>query len=263
MHAALSVSDLSFTYYSLKGEIIALKNINFNVMPGEFVAIVGPSGCGKSTLLSCLCGLLNPQEGKILINGSDSVGLRKQIGYMHQKDLLFDWRTNQKNIYLADELKKSGKKRESSISKATTERIKNLMNNYGLSGFEKKYPTSLSGGMKQRVALIRTLIGNPEILLLDEPFSALDFQTRLEVSEDIYKLIRSEGKTAILITHDIEEAVSMADRVLIMSSRPAVITDVIPINLTIENKTPLLAREAPEFNDYFQKIYKELRNETK
>ncbi len=263
MNTALSVSNLSFTYYSLRGEIKALDNINFDVMPGEFIAIVGPSGCGKSTLLSCLCGLLTPQEGKILINGSDDICPRNQIGYMHQKDLLFDWRNNRRNIYLADELKKTDKKKDSSIKKKTTEKVNNLLLNYGLAGFENKFPSSLSGGMKQRVALIRTLIGNPEILLLDEPFSALDFQTRLEVSEDIYNLIRSEKKTAILITHDIEEAVSMADRVLIMSSRPAIITNVIPIKLTIEERTPLSAREAPEFNDYFHKIYKELRYETK
>lgn len=253
MGPKLKVDNISFSYYGLKGETETIKDLTFEVNEGEFVALVGPSGCGKTTLLSCLAGLLTPTGGSILIDGKSLLEADVKIGYMHQKDLLFDWRDNYKNIALSIEIDPSEK-----VSK--TERIDGLLEAYDLKDFSHGYPSGLSGGMRQRVALIRTLISNPDILLLDEPFSALDFQTRLEVSDDIYRIIRKENKTAILITHDIEEAISMADKILILSRRPATITEEVEISLTVDDRTPFTARDAPEFTGYFHHIYKELKN---
>ncbi|MGN0164663.1 MAG: ABC transporter ATP-binding protein [Lachnospiraceae bacterium] len=253
MGIKLKVENLCFSYYGLKGETETIKNLSFEVNEGEFVALVGPSGCGKTTLLSCLAGLLTPTLGSISIDGKDLSKSDVRIGYMHQKDLLFDWRDNHKNIALSIEINPFEKD-------IRTNKISELLETYDLKGFEHGYPSGLSGGMRQRVALIRTLISNPDILLLDEPFSALDFQTRLEVSDDIYRIIRKENKTALLITHDIEEAISMADKILILSKRPTRIIDEIEINLTINSRTPFTARDAPEFTGYFHHIYKELKN---
>lgn len=256
MSLKLEVDNICFSYYGLKGETEAIRNLSFNVEDGEFLAIVGPSGCGKTTILSCLCGLLTPSCGSIKIDGSPIEESKSRIGYMHQKDLLFDWRTNFKNITLSIEINPFDKSER-------TKRIDELLTSYDLADFSDGYPSGLSGGMRQRVALIRTLICNPDILLLDEPFSALDFQTRLEVSNDIYRIIQSEKKTAILITHDIEEAISMADKILILSKRPATVTEELTIELTVDNRTPFTARDAPEFSGYFHHIYEVLKNEEK
>ncbi len=247
----LKVQDVSYTYHTKAGETPALSHISFSVFPGEFVAIVGPSGCGKSTFLDMLCGLLKPASGELLLNGIPLEQSATNIGYMLQKDHLFEWRTIYSNMLLGLEIQKR-------ITPKSKERVENLLENYGLDKFKNSRPSQLSGGMRQRAALIRTLALEPDLLLLDEPFSALDYQTRLSVSDDIGNIIRQEGKTAILVTHDISEAVSMADRILVFSKRPANVQKIIPINFQMENRTPMACRNAPEFKTYFNEIWKEL-----
>ena len=247
----LQVNDVSYTYHTKSGETPALSHISFSVFPGEFVAIVGPSGCGKSTFLDMLCGLLKPSSGELLLNGISLEQSATNIGYMLQKDHLFEWRTIYSNMLLGLEIQKR-------ITPKSKERVENLLENYGLDKFKNSRPSQLSGGMRQRAALIRTLALEPDLLLLDEPFSALDYQTRLSVSDDIGTIIRQEGKTAILVTHDISEAVSMADRILVFSKRPANVQKIIPINFQMENRTPMACRNAPESKTYFNEIWKEL-----
>ncbi|MFW6016054.1 MAG: ABC transporter ATP-binding protein [bacterium] len=237
-------------YLSIKGETLALNNINLSIAEDEFVSIVGPSGCGKSTLLSIISGLISPNQGKVLIDNNLVNEIVPQIGYMLQQDYLFDWRTVYENVKLAFEIKKL-------VKSDTDKKILNILDSYGLTNFINHYPTSLSGGMRQRVALARTLVTNPEILLLDEPFSSLDYQTKLTLEEEMYKILKTEKKTVILVTHDIAEAISMGDRVVILSQRPAVIKKIIKISFP-ENTTPLEKRNIPKFQKYFDKIWKEL-----
>lgn len=251
MAELLKIDHLCCSYHSLEGETKALDDISFSVNEGEFVAIVGPSGCGKSTLLSLIAGLIQPSSGYIYIDGKDVKESCKNIGYMLQKDHLLDWRTTQKNLTLGLEI-------QHKLSDQSYIMINEMLNTYGLITFKDKKPTELSGGMRQRAALIRTLMLEPDILLLDEPFSALDYQTRLEVADDIWGIIRKEKKTAILITHDISEAVSMADRIIVLSPRPATVKNIIDVNLSVEDRTPFKARSAPEFSEYFNLIWKEL-----
>lgn len=247
----LKVQDVSYTYHTKAGETPALSHISFSVFPGEFVAIVGPSGCGKSTFLDMLCGLLKPSVGQLLLNGKPLEQSATNIGYMLQKDHLFEWRTIYSNMLLGLEIQKR-------VTPQSKERVENLLENYGLDKFKDSRPSQLSGGMRQRAALIRTLALEPDLLLLDEPFSALDYQTRLSVSDDIGTIIRQEGKTAILVTHDISEAVSMADRVLVFSRRPATVQKIISVEFQMENRTPMACRNTPEFKKYFNEIWKEL-----
>ena len=237
------IQNISKTYQAENGEVEALKGINFDVKEGEFISIIGPSGCGKSTLLSIISGLESKTNGEVYIDG--------KVGYMLQKDNLLEWRTIYKNVLLGLE-----------IQKALTEENKKyaieLLKKYGLYEFRNKYPTQLSGGMRQRVALIRTLAVRPNILLLDEAFSALDYQTRLMVTEDIYKILKDENITAIMVTHDISEAISMSDRVIVLSQRPATVKNIYNIEFDIENRTPLNCRESPKFSKYFNLMWKEL-----
>lgn len=252
MGELLSINHLSYSYHNLAQETHALEDINFQVYEGEFLAIVGPSGCGKSTLLSLIAGLIAPSSGTILINGKEAKEAGINIGYMLQKDHLLDWRTTLRNLTLGLEI-------QHKLSESSYIMINEMLETYGLITFKDSKPAELSGGMRQRAALIRTLLLEPDILLLDEPFSALDYQTRLEVSDDIYGIIKKEQKTAILITHDIAEAISMADRVIVLTSRPATVKTEFKINLTMEEgRTPFMARSAPEFSDYFNLIWKEL-----
>ncbi|MGN0316621.1 MAG: ABC transporter ATP-binding protein [Lachnospira sp.] len=254
MKPILSLENVSFSYHTKKGETLALKDISFSVTPGSFTSIVGPSGCGKSTLLSLIYGLVSPESGRIIINPySDNKNI--QIGYMLQKDNLFEWRSVYKNVCLGLEL--NHKKTPDNIKK-----IDNMLENYGLAPFKHAKPSQLSGGMRQRAALIRTLALEPELLLLDEPFSALDYQTRLNVSDDIGKIIKEQNKTAILVTHDISEAIAMGDRVIILSKRPAVVRKIVDINLSIPDRTPFLSRSAPEFKEFFNEIWEEMQHET-
>lgn len=251
MENIVEVHNVNMKYHSLNGEINALENINLSISKGEFVSIVGPSGCGKSTLLSIIAGLLAPTAGSVFLNGKEVKGTSSEVGYMLQKDHLFDWRTIWGNVILGLEIRKS-------LTRENIGYVKMLLNTYGLYEFKDKYPNQLSGGMRQRAALIRTLAAKPEILLLDEAFSALDYQTRLAVTEDIYAIIKKENKTAVLVTHDIAESISMSDRVVVLTKRPATIKNIHIVKLSCGTRTPLCSREAPEFRKYFNDIWKEL-----
>lgn len=253
MTAKLEVSGLSYSYHSMDGETQALSNISFTVDTGEFIAIVGPSGCGKSTLLSIFSGLLKPDEGEILIDGIPLPDSKVNIGYMLQKDHLFEWRSILSNAALGLEIQHKMDERHKND-------LRELMNSYGLGNFENSRPSELSGGMRQRAALIRTLALEPDILLLDEPFSALDYQTRLSVCDDISTIIRGRHKTAILITHDLSEAVSVADRIIILSKRPGRIKGILPIPFSTPGLSPLDRRNDPEFSGYFNEVWKILQN---
>lgn len=242
MKEVLRFENVTMRYHTKQGETVAVKNLNFSVREGEFTAIIGPSGCGKTTLLSLAAGLLKPSEGSIRANGVS-------FGYMLQRDELFPWRTIEKNLYLPLEIK--GTNTPENRNAALT-----LAEKYGLKQFLKSYPSALSGGMRQRVALIRTLALNPDVLLLDEPFSALDYQTRLNVSNDVYEIIRAEGKTALLITHDISEAISVADKIFVLSKRPATILSEHAVSFP--EKEPLKRRENKEFSKWFEILWGEL-----
>jgi len=243
MNTKLKLEHISFSYHSTDGETPALSDISLSVRDGEFIAIVGPSGCGKSTLLSLLSGLLQPEEGRIEIDGT--------MGYMLQRDHLFEWRTIFDNLILGLEI-------QNKLTDENKNSIYTMLNTYGLGAFANARPSELSGGMRQRAALIRTLALKPDILLLDEPFSALDYQTRLEVCDDIGTIIKKEKKTAILVTHDLSEAVSLGDRVVILSKRPGRIRNIISIQFEKAFDTPLKRRNAPDFPNYFNTLWKEL-----
>ena len=251
MHKGLELKDISKIYQDDNGETLAIKNFSYKFRNAEFVTLLGPSGCGKSTLLSIIAGLESPSSGNVLLNGIDITNKRSNIGYMLQKDYLLEWRTILKNVVLGLEIKKE-------LADENIEYVKKLLKTYGLSDFINKYPSQLSGGMKQRVALIRTLATKPEILLLDEAFSALDYQTRLDVSTDVYRIIKSENKSTIMVTHDIPEAISMSDKIIILSHRPATIKNIHEIKFDIENRNPLNCRDHPNFRKYFDTIWKEL-----
>lgn len=254
MQNILELKNIGYSYHSLHGETKALSNISFGVKEGEFVAVVGPSGCGKSTLLSIIAGLLTPEQGTIVVNNPDGSLRYPRIGYMLQHDHLFEWRTVYRNVTLGLELH----------HQLTPERlllVDRLLEEYGLDTFRDKRPSELSGGMKQRAALIRTLALEPQLLLLDEPFSALDYQTRLFVSADICRLIRQAGKTMIIITHDLSEAISLADRVIVLSGRPAVVKNELPITLTLADDSPLAARNAPEFQHLFNQLWEDMTHD--
>ena len=240
----LEISDLKKIYHDNNSEITAIESMDLKIKGGEFISIVGPSGCGKSTLLSILSGLEKKSGGNILIDKN------LKIGYMLQKDSLFPWRTILENCLIGLEINKS-------LNDKTKKRVIKLLETYGLKDFINKYPSSLSGGMKQRVALIRTLATNPDILLLDEPFSALDYQTRLALSDDVYKIIKNEGKTAIMVTHDLAEAISLSNRVVVITKRPAKIKCIYDIKLT-NSSTPINNRKCKEFNYYYDKIWRDL-----
>ena len=251
MNKILELKNISKKYQSKKGEILAINNINMKVKEGEFVAIIGPSGCGKSTLLSIISGLEEKTTGEIYIEGEKIEGISSKIGYMLQKDCLLEWRTIWSNVILGLELK--GK-----INEENKKYVENLLKKYNLYDFKDKYPSELSGGMRQRAALIRTLAVRPKILLLDEAFSALDYQTRIMVTNDIYNILRKEGITAIIVTHDISEAISMSDRVIVLTKRPGTIKDIHKIDFEMENRNPINCRENPKFSKYFNTLWKEL-----
>ncbi len=226
MASILEVKGIGKRYQNKDGEVQALKNVNFRVKPGEFVSIIGPSGCGKSTLLSIIAGLEEKSEGEIYIQNEKVTGVSPKIGYMLQRDCLLEWRTIFSNALFGLEVK--GKK-----SKENIEYVESLLKKYSLYDFKDKYPSEISGGMRQRAALIRTLAVKPKILLLDEAFCALDYQTRIMVTNDIYQILRQENITALIVTHDISEAISMSDRVLVLSKRPGTIKDIHKIDFDI------------------------------
>lgn len=258
MDAFLSIKGLSFSYHSPEGETKALRDINLSISEGEFIAIVGPSGCGKSTLLSLIAGLQpliggEITTGEILLQNRPVSESRDRIGYMLQKDHLFPWRSTKSNVLLGPEIRRT-------LTAGQESKALSILDNYGLSQFAASAPSALSGGMRQRAALIRTLMTEPSLLLLDEPFSALDYQTRLNVSDDICKQIRKEQITTILVTHDISEAIGVADRVVILSKRPATVAKSLDIQLDMDAplRSPLLARSSPNFTHYFNLVWKEL-----
>jgi NitT/TauT family transport system ATP-binding protein len=244
----LKLDKVSLTYFSDKEETLALKDISFSINEGDFVSIVGPSGCGKTTILSLISGLLKPTSGTISI--LDDNNQQSFIGYMFQRDNLLEWRTILGNVYLGLELQ--NKKTAENI-----EYVNTLLKKYNLWDFRDKHPRQLSGGMRQRVALIRTLALKPKILLLDEAFSALDYQTRLDVCDDVYKIIKAENLTTILVSHDISEAISLSDKIIILSNRPAVVKQIVDID--IPNATPLQRRESIQAKEYFDMIWRELK----
>ncbi|MCI6737164.1 MAG: ABC transporter ATP-binding protein [Intestinibacter sp.] len=247
MGKIVEVKDLTKNFYTKDGEMEVLKNISFHVNEGEIFSILGPSGSGKSTILNILTKLLEPTSGTVDINGT--------IGYMFQRDHLLDWRTIMDNITIGLEIMK--RKDAKSI-----ERIERLLKTYGLWEFRNMYPKELSGGMRQRVALIRTLSVDPDILLLDEPFSALDYQTRLMVNDDVYRIIKNENKTALLVTHDISEAIAMSDKIAVISKRPSIIKSEHKIEFEDlkEDRTPFKCRKVPKFQTYFDILWKEIDN---
>lgn len=247
MNKLVSVRHISKKYNTLQGEIEAIKDISFDINEGEFIAIVGTSGCGKSTLLSILAKLIKPSDGIVKYNIDNPV-----IGYMLQEDALFEHYNILDNVLLGLKIKKS-------LNKENRDYVIDLLKKYKLENFMFKKPSELSGGMKQRVSLIRTLAIQPDILFLDEPFSALDFSTRLNVSDDVYKIIKDSGKTTIMVTHDIGEAISMADKVIVLSKCPSVVKNSYYIELD-KKDCPTKNRKDKRFNYYYDLIWKDLDN---
>lgn len=246
MNDILIINNLTKKYQNLQGEVLAIKDLSLNVKDGEYVAIVGPSGCGKSSLLSILCGLEEKTNGNFIFPDTN----RNKLGYMLQHDCLFPWLNILDNCLI-------GLKVKNELTEENINYVLKLLETYGLKDFIKSYPNNLSGGMRQRVALIRTLAIKPDILILDEPFSALDYQTRLAVSDDVYKIIKQEKKTVIMVTHDLAEAISMADKIIVLSNRPATVKKTFDINLT-NRSNPIENRKCREFSYYYQEIWKEI-----
>lgn len=251
MSKILEVKKISKIYQGKESEILALENINFDIEEGEFVSIIGPSGCGKSTLLSVIAGLEEKTTGEIYIEKEKVDGISEKIGYMLQRDCLLEWKTILDNTLFGLQIKNQ-------LDKNTRAYAESLLKKYDLYEFKNKYPSELSGGMRQRVALIRTLATKPKILLLDEAFSALDYQTRIMVTYDIYDILRKENITALMVTHDISEAISMSDRVIVLTKRPGTIKNIHEIRFNLENRNPINCREQTEFTGYFNTLWKEL-----
>ncbi len=251
----VSIKNLTLIYQSLKDETKALDDINFEIQKHDFVSIVGPSGCGKTTILSLISGLIMPTSGSISVEGKLPNTKDDVCGYMFQRDNLLPWRNIEKNIYFGLEIKRQKDKERKAYALA-------LAKKYGIEDFLKKYPNELSGGMRQRVALIRTLALKPELLLLDEPFSALDYQTRLSLCDDIYSIIKKEQKTAILVTHDIQEAISMSNKIIVLSARPAKIKAIHMLDFD-ESLTPFERRNSSKAKKLFSIIWQEIQDENK
>jgi len=249
MGEILRFENVFLTYQADNGEVEALRDINFTVSEGELVSIIGPSGCGKTTFLSLIAGLEPATSGRVLVAGEEVTGVSDKTGYMLQKDSLLDWRTIYGNVTLGLEIHKMK-------NNETKQYVDSLLEMYGLHEFRDKHPTQLSGGMRQRAALIRTLAVKPKILLLDEAFSALDYQTRLVVADDVYNILKREKKTAVIVTHDIAEGISMADRIIVLSKRPGQIR--LDFKVNFSEMPPLQRRDEPLFREYFNMIWKEL-----
>jgi NitT/TauT family transport system ATP-binding protein len=246
----IELRDAAMTYQAADGEVEALAGVSFAMEEGEFCSIVGPSGCGKSTLLGAVAGLETLDRGSVLVDGQAVTGPTSRIGLMPQRDQLFEWRSIWDNVTL-------GLAVQGQNTPERQRHVRELLERYGLADFARKRPGQLSGGMRQRCALIRTLAAGPRILLLDEPFSALDYQTRLNVSSDIWRIIREQRQTALLVTHDISEAVSLSDRVFVLSRRPAVVKATFDMG-ELRELPPLARRDSPAFSGRFNLIWKEL-----
>lgn len=249
---AIQIQGVSKSFVSATGEDIqVLAEVSMQIKKQEFFSIVGPSGCGKSTIFNIIAGLLKPTNGKVIVCGEEIDQTTGHVGYMMQKDLLLPWRSILDNVTLGLEVKGMSKKDRSDIAM-------DYLDRYGLASFAGAYPSTLSGGMRQRVALIRTLVTQPDIILLDEPFSALDYQTRLILEDEILSILKSEGKTGVLITHDIEEAIAISDRIAVMSKRPTTVKQVYDIGLASQYGSALKARSDQKFKQYFESIWSEL-----
>ncbi|MDQ0215779.1 NitT/TauT family transport system ATP-binding protein [Oikeobacillus pervagus] len=247
----VEIDSISHTYFTPTTANNALKNIHFTIEKGEFISLIGPSGCGKTTLLSIVAGLLSPTNGKILIEGKNPNQLKSLIGYMLQQDYLFPWKSIEENIFL-------GLKVMNLLNEETKQKAIHLLEVMGLQGVEKQSPRQLSGGMRQRVALVRTLAVNPKLLLLDEPFSALDYQTKLKLEDLVFTTLKSFHKTALLVTHDIGEAICMSDRIIMLSRSPGSIHRIFKVPKELRELSPFEARNHSQFPDFFQQIWKEL-----
>ena len=247
--ALLDINHVDIIYQTEKSETEAVRDLTLSIDEGEFIALVGPSGCGKTTLLSMIAGLMPPTDGTITIDGRPVSAKTGCVGYMLQRDNLFEWRTIESNVLLGLSVQKK-------LTPESRAYAVGMLEKYGLGDFKNAYPTELSGGMRQRAALIRTLAFKPRLLLLDEPFSAVDFQTRMTVCDDVHAIIKNENKTALLVTHDISEAVSMADRIVVLTKRPATVKNVFTID--IDAPTPLKRRESPKFSYWFDRVWKEV-----
>lgn len=253
MQEIVKIENLELIYHSIKHETTALTNLNFSIFKEEFISIVGPSGCGKTTILSLISGLISPTKGNVYLLGKKPSPKDNVCGYMFQRDNLLPWRNIEKNIFFGLELKHIANKENKQYAL-------NLAKNYGLGDFVKKHPNELSGGMRQRVALIRTLALKPELLLLDEPFSALDYQTRLNLCDHVFEIIKKEKKTAILVTHDLQEAITMSDRIIVLTARPGQIKAIHKTNFD-KSLTPLQRRSTEQAKKLFDIIWQEIQNE--
>jgi len=247
----LTLEHVTHHYFSKDDFKKALDDISFSVKEGEFVSLLGPSGCGKSTILSIVSGIMNQTSGRVLLDNKPMIESELAIGYMLQQDYLFPWKTILDNVLLGPTI-------QDNVNKELKEKALELLREVGLQNVEKQYPSSLSGGMRQRVALVRTLITDPKILLLDEPFSALDYQTKLKLEDLVYKLLHAYHKTAILVTHDIGEAIAMSDRIIVMSANPGRISKTFEVPLELRNEMPFLVRKHPKYQSIFDKVWEEL-----
>ena len=254
MQPIIELNSVNHVYFHGRASKWCVQDIDLTVDKGEFVSLVGPSGCGKTSLLSIISGLMQPTSGKVVVNGHTLNGVSPSVGYMLQQDYLFPWRTILQNILVGLELK--GQLNDESIHRG-----KQLLSRIGLNDTEYHYPSQLSGGMRQRVALARTLMTNPEVLLLDEPFSALDYQTKLQLEQLVSEHLKQQQKTVVLITHDLSEAIAVSDRIIVLKSHPGKITKQFVVPTCIRNLTPIYAREHPEFHSFFQSIRGELDND--
>ena len=250
MSVFLSVENIKLTYQTSHSETQAIKDVSFVVERGQFISIVGPSGCGKSTLLSCIAGINTPTDGRIMLEGRQVKGINTSIGYMLQSDNLMPWRSIYKNVLIGLEI-------QNKLTKENTDYACSLLKKYGLWEFKDSYPSALSGGMRQRVALIRTLAVRPRLLLLDEAFSALDYQTRVDVSRDVYSILRSENQTMIMVTHDIPEAVSMSDRVIVLSKRPATVAGDVAVPFATDRDI-MAVRTGSRYQQCYDSVWKEM-----
>lgn len=249
----VQLKGVTHAYLGEREATLAIEDLNLNVEQGEFVSLVGPSGCGKTTLLSIIAGLLQPSGGEVLVNGQPMNGPSQEVGYMLQQDYLFPWRSILDNAVLGLEL-------TGSLNEESKERTVKLLGEMGLEGKENTYPSQLSGGMRQRVALVRTLATNPGLLLLDEPFSALDYQIKLQLEDLVSETLRSRGTTAILVTHDLSEAIAVSNRVILLQRNPGKIRRIFPVPEHIRSVPPLYARDQPGFTELFHEIWTEMEN---
>ncbi len=247
----VELTGVGLKYVNRAGEITALENVDLAVAENEFLSLIGPSGCGKSTILSLIAGMLFPTAGRVAVDGEEIGGTSPRVGYMLQHDHLLEWRNIRDNAFLGLEIRGLADRGHRELAVAMLER-------YGLKDFLNRYPGELSGGMRQRAALARTLALEPEVVLLDEPFSALDYQTRLNLEEEVYQILKQERKTVILVTHDIAEAIAMSDRVVVLTPRPGRVKSDYRLQLSGKDGSPFAARQAPEFRQYFKTIWNDL-----